>query len=206
MKKLILVLALTVFCGSLANADQVYTFTGYPLDVPNFSFCANATAQACTVTGTFTVTNPIYNPAFPHGDRVFIPTSYSFSFGDMTLTGTSADVVPHDFTAQVNAKGQYNGDWELFVDNKALGDSIRISYNRMEHSLLESIFENGVLVGDGFGNTIAQYGTWNFGTWTVADAPTPSSAGDSVSIPEPGTLVLLGAGLLGLCALKFKRQ
>jgi hypothetical protein len=151
------------------------------------------------------VASPIYNPAFPHGDRVFIPTSYSFSFGDMTLTGTSTDIVLHDFTAQVNAKGQYNGDWELFVDNKALGDSIHISYNRMEHSLLATIFENGALVGDGFGNTIAQYGTWNFGTWTVADAAAPSAA-DPVSTPEPGTLMLLGAGLLGVGVLKLKRQ
>jgi hypothetical protein len=173
------------------RADTQYTYTGSP-----YTSCSGV--QAC-VPGTPIMLSVTFDTATPLAANLplsgIMPsvTNFtisgglrpSFDIGDVTYLMVSTDAGGDISTWQIDAYGLVNSldeEYASLSTTSSAGFSQDCSQIYYSGSLEEAAY--AVLPG----------------TWTV------TQTGESVVTPEPGSLMLLGAGFLGLAALVGLRR
>jgi hypothetical protein len=100
--------------------------------------------------------------------------------------------------------------WELFSTNAAnnanppAGAATQLADAKADYASEPlSFYENFVLYAPEAGSQTPGYGTPQT---FIGDAPASQTFNDNAPTPEPGSLILLGTGLLGLAAFMFRRK
>lgn len=179
-----LVMGLCLFAAS-AQADAIYTYTGTSFNV--FSG-ADTCPPVCNISGSFTLASPLA-ANLPFG--AITPTAFSFTDGSITLTtltGVGRFEVATDSGGNVSF-------WEIALGGGQIGnpgvcfslDTVRDPVGAPQDNSLSASCSSGALIGVALVNA-------NPGRWS------------SASVPEPGTLVLVGIGLLGIMGMFLRRN
>ncbi|HEY1901986.1 MAG TPA: PEP-CTERM sorting domain-containing protein [Terracidiphilus sp.] len=190
-----LAVAAAVAIAPVAHAGTVY-----------FSF----TEGAVTATGTLTLdVTAIPAGSYSSGDGTNIVGSgaYAITGGTITLTGggiTGSGVVEADpsgagylYTFQDPPN---SGGANLEIDNLFYeGGNPQLDGNGFAFELTNTGIPGGIWGGI-WGNSPGNYGLFE-GNYNIYDA-----GGGNFITPEPGSLFLLGTGLLGLAALLFRKS
>ncbi len=196
-----------VLCGlvlaalpSISLADTIYTYQGNLFTAIGYTRVGGGSGLPYTtddfVSGTFTVSTPL-------GDsrpfRQLKPIAFSFSDGVDTLTSNDSffNLMFEIGTDATGAISRWNivmesvkipspGYYGIVTENAVLGGNPLIT----DYGLAPTTPVPGIY--DVYGVNGNDPGTW------IMNEPTPST-------PEPGSIVLLGSGMVGLVAMIKRR-
>jgi hypothetical protein len=174
--RLAIMVAMLFFLSATAKADEItYTYTGpAPADL----------------SGSFTTSVPLVpNEGFNQGLNSAFTNVVSWNFTDGVQTWTPANS-SFDGGAFVNPDGSFLV-WNFLIKGTDGSEAFSIT------NLSAFYYQDRTPVGDTFNPDTASPVK---GSWTMGD----HDGDDPVSTPEPGTLALLGVGLVGLLARKTK--
>lgn len=175
-----LLVALTVafFSTASAKANVIYTYTGNDFTSVNAPYTTND-----KITGTLVF---LWGLA-PNLDDVTdeIPLSFSFSDGQQTLDSENA-VIVGSISISTNALGNIT-QWYIELWGDVPGN---MSAELITENLGGNMFDTSTpdIDADPFGSNQDKAGSW------------------TMTVPEPSTVYLLGAGLLGLAFLGWRRR
>lgn len=195
IKRLLIIVAMLLI-PALAKADTVWTYTGNTMHLGQFSDPAflQSGGCGCAIDGTFTLTTDTFFSQI-QTEEWGSPVVWSFTDGTHTLTNLNS-------TASIGLTKEPGVPffWHILISNSSW-------------SLLSSGFgfESQDTSGPTGNNLFAPAGNFGYlegdrGTLTESVSPADGDhdGDDPVSTPEPGTLALLGVGLVGLLARKAK--
>lgn len=171
-----LMVAAMVSASVIARADAVYTYTGQDFNVVNGPY-----NEHDAVSGSFTLATVL-------GDNLdnatLTPALFSFTDGLITINNANAYFGENatSFNVSTDASGEITA-WSIFLfapnlflfTGSDIGQGGTYAYDLGQRGI-----SYGYVIGEP-------------GTWTVS------------STPEPGSLMLLGTGLLGLAGMGWKR-
>lgn len=174
-----LAMGLCLFAAS-ARADTVYTYTGNPFTVfSGLDVCP----PVCSISGSFTLVSPLAaNLPF----AAITPTAFSFTDASITLTGGGSR-----FEVATDSVGDISF-WEIALGGQVGDvctslDSVRDPTGAPQDNSLSASCSSGALTGIALVNA-------NPGRWS------------SSSVPETGTFILVGIGLLGIAGTVLRRN
>jgi hypothetical protein len=213
----VLLCAGLVIAAEPAHADTTYAYTGNLFtDFSGTYSCFMSNGQSegpCKVFGSFTVDQPLATNLF---DASISPTNWLFSddqlgwdpngaaFGFEPLT-SSAFVVSTDSSGNITnwaitATFTDSNPGRSLANPQGLPENFLFFTNNGEDFSLEEAVGGGVI---GEADNAGQPGTWSVSS-SGSNGGSGSSGGTSV--PEPSSLVLLCAGLLGTVTLCYLRR
>lgn len=172
-----LVMGLCLFAAS-ARADTIYTYTGNPFTV--FSGL-DACPPVCNISGSFTLASPLAaNLPF----EAITPTAFSFTDGSVTVTEGASE--GGRFEVATDSGGNISF-WEIALGSgQPFGpgvctslDTVRDPIGSPQDNSINVVCSTDAPIGTALVNS-------NPGSWS------------SSTVPEPGTLILVGIGLLGI--------
>jgi autotransporter-associated beta strand protein len=180
-------------------------------------FLANNTSGSATGTGTVTVNNDA-----TLGGSGSIGGNTTIASGGTLTGGIDGGIDSLDFSANLNLAA--GSTWLVDLVNGATNDSDQISVGGAI-SLAGSLMINEVsgLFSDGASYQIATYGSrLGYFSNAMTDGAIISSGGGAwrvnytggsgpgnitlTAVPEPGTLGLLGAGIVGFAVRRYRRK
>ena len=187
-----LLLSLVVLSLTLpARADETYTYTGNPF---TYFSGVDSCPSVCAISGSFTLASALGSTAFPTTPT---PLSYSFTDGNFTWTSSNSSIAVFEFgtdsTGNIDAwiislyETTNIRDTLYSCGSSVCGSSFH--YTGYDNSQLVEVSPFSIL-----GNAIVEN---EAGTW-VASSSSPS-------LPEPSSLLLLGAGVLGVASGRRRR-
>ena len=171
----------------LSLLADTYTYTG-----SDFTTAGTPYTTPDSISGSFSVSAAL------GADGGFTPNSYSFTDGVYTFTPSDSTIIQFhagDAGAE-NVSGSLVGDWWIVLELTNGAAKIETVGNCC-NSLDESItFSAGLAWTED-----------NPGSWTVTETiGSGGGGGTPPSVPEPGTLSLLGVGLLGFAGAVCRKQ
>ena len=200
MKKTFVAIAVAAMVTSFAVSAYAIPFEinvgESSVSVINNSRWANLSPALAIGPSTFELGN--YTGASQEID-FFTLTAKSFSFGDFTVEATLAFTEPEVDPAVGTGTGKYFSLFGIISGGKLTwGDSSPDYFTLADNTTIQVSFEEGATIVWGKTTTIHATIT-NMGGGTSSQASVP------YTVPEPGTLLLLGAGLIGL-AVSSRRK
>jgi hypothetical protein len=175
-----LVFSFLVAClASSVEANTIYSYTGNAFVVFTGGFTC---PPECGMSGLFTVTQPLGPNLNNFG---FTPATFSFTDGNLTLTPANTLPAFNSFCVSTDTAGSIVG-WQFILTVASIIPSNFVTENGCGSS---PIIDLTAAAPDCPTCFVRQaYTQDNPGRW-------------SSSVPEPGSLLLLGTGLLGLLIL-----
>jgi hypothetical protein len=175
-----LALALALQSSPAAHANVILTYTGN-----------NFTSFISPYTGTDKVTASI-TLAAPLGDNLSLgpvtPIAFSLSDGVQTITNQTPGLIDQTFSFATDAMGNIS-DWFVDVDFSSPTGTGDIVTGGPTRPLDTAGITNAS--GNADASNSGMPGTW---------------PGTTSAVPEPSTVTVLGAGLLGLGLLRWRRR
>jgi hypothetical protein len=177
-------------CVASARADTVYTYTGNPFTILTGS---DVCPLVCNISGSFTLASPLAaNLPF----EAITPTAFSFTDGSVTVTEGASE--GGRFEVATDSGGNISF-WEIALGSgQPFGPGVCTSLDTVrdpigtpqDNSLSVSCSSSEAFIGSAVVND-------NPGRWSSSTVP---------SVPEPGTLILVGIGLLGMAGRGLRRN
>jgi hypothetical protein len=176
-----LVMGLCLFAAS-ARADTIYTYTGNPFTV--FSGL-DACPPVCNISGSFTLASPLAaNLPF----EAITPAAFSFTDGSVTVTEGGRFEVATDSGGNISFWEIALGSGQPFGPGVCTSlDTVRDPVGTPQDNSLSVSCSIEAFIGTALVNS-------NPGSWS------------SSAVPEPGTLILVGIGLLGIAGTVLRRN
>jgi hypothetical protein len=175
-----LVMGLCLFAAG-ARADTIYTYTGNPFTVfSGLDVCP----PVCNISGSFNLASPLATN-LPFG--AITPTAFSFTDGSITLTGGGSR-----FEVATDSGGDISF-WEIALGGQVGPDvctsldSVRDPTGTPQDNSISASCSSVAFTGSALVNA-------NPGSWS------------SSTVPEPGTFILVGIGLLGIAGTVLRRN
>ena len=170
-----------------AQANTIYTYIGNPFTV--FSGL-DACPSVCNISGSLTLASPLAaNLPF----EAITPAAFSFTDGSITVTADQGG----RFDVATDPGGNISF-WEIALGSGQVGgpgvcislDSVRDPTGTPQDNSLSVSCSSGAFAGSALVND-------NPGSW---------SSSTVAPVPEPGTLILVGIGLLGIAGTVWRRE
>jgi hypothetical protein len=178
-------MGLCLFAAS-ARADTIYTYTGNPFTVfSGLDVCP----PVCNISGSFTLASPLAtNLPF----EAITPTAFSFTDGSVTITEGASE--GGRFEVATDSGGNISF-WEIALGSgQPFGpgvctslDTVRDPVGSPQDNSISVSCSSEAFIGVALVNA-------NPGRWS------------SSNVPEPGTFILVGIGLLGIAGTVLRRN
>lgn len=178
-----------------ANGDTVYTYTGNPMSVSGATSCGpipcGGTCPApCFLTGTLVFSTPL--PTDYSGPAFDVrPASWSFSDGTATATSSLPNFASPTFQILQTGADAQPTEWFIIVPEQPIATQVGFLFESF-NAPLESIFDATFNPALGYSGS------------TPLD--TPGTWSTSTTVPEPGSVLLLGCGVLTLMGTAIRRK
>lgn len=160
---------------SMASPVYTYTYTGNLFEAASSPY--NMTTDA--VDGSFSLSSPLGDNLVDDSITASI-SSYSFTDGVQTFSSSSSPATEETFEVSTSATGAIIA-WSVSLGGPADANSVS-TFTSEDVGELDEGF-------DGYGDNIGDPGTW---------AESVSSGGGGSPVPEPGSVSLIGLGLLAI--------
>jgi hypothetical protein len=198
MIKRLAIIAAMLLIPALAKSDTVWTYTGNTMHLGQFSDPAflQSGGCGCAIDGTFTLTTDTFSSQTQTREWGS-PTAWNFTDGTHTLTNANSTAAI-ELTQLAGGPllwniSIFNSNWILFSQFIGSGFESQDTSGKFGNSMFSPAGNFGYLEGDR--GTLME---------SVSLGDGDHDGDDPKSTPEPGTLALLGVGLVGLLARKAK--